>query len=104
MSATADEVLEAMARATHNANCGGFRPWDDLARASAEGNTLAAVVMEEQRDAIRAAIRALPPGWVVAQVPERMPFYHDDTDARVFEKRGHNAALAAVRASAVEVE
>jgi hypothetical protein len=51
----------------------------------------------------RAAIRALPAGWVVAKVPEGEPFNYAMGVYANERRVGHNAALAAVRASAVEV-
>lgn len=51
-----ERMVEAAARASHNANPGDFRPWDVLAQASAEGSTFAVVVMEGQRAAARAAL------------------------------------------------
>lgn len=79
---TADEVLEAMGLAIEN-------------QMACDDNT--------PTDLARAAIRTLPAGWVVAKVPE------DETAPSVTRwgkgfVDGHNRALAAVRASAVEVE
>lgn len=97
------DIVEAMARAAHDANPGGFRPWDDLARAAAEGSTFAAVVMEAQRDAIRAAISSCHDagGLVLREVPGRMPW--PNYQEYMQRTAGWNAALAAVRAAAVEV-
>ena len=73
---TADEVLDAMARGIVAA---GYNP-------------------ATAHDIARAAIRALPPGWVVAKVPgNTIPLLGDYA-------RGWDDALAAIRASAVEVE
>ena len=58
MTPLSERMVETAARASHNANLGGFRPWDVLAQASAEGSTFAAVVMEGQRAAARAALTA----------------------------------------------
>lgn len=82
MSATADEVLEAMARGIVAA---GYNP-------------------ATAHDIARAAIRALPPGWVVAKVPEDAVCTEGSSEIEWAWVSGANHAYAAVRASAVEVE
>jgi hypothetical protein len=91
MSATADDVVEAMARGM--AEAFGAVRWSNLSTA-AQGHYLTRA---------RAAIRALPAGWVVAKVPEGEPFNYAMGVYANERRVGHNAALAAVRASAVEV-
>lgn len=82
---TPDDVVEAMARGMYES--AGIRdPWDKASRRAKAVWFIYA----------RAAIRALPAGWVVAKVPERYPAGSNYAD-------GHNAAIAAFRASAVEV-
>lgn len=84
---TADEVLEAMGEAI-------------TAEAGHMGIALPGRVT---RTLARAAIRALPAGWVVAKVPE--PKRGDD-DLSAYQQGvevGWNNCAAAVRASAVKV-
>ena len=83
-----DDVVEAMARAAHKES-GSPWSWDDLSE----------IGRENWRQIIRAAIRALHErgALVVARMPENIWTF--DTDAIAY-----NAALAAVRANAVEVE
>lgn len=105
MSATADEVLEAIARGIHDANPGIYRPWSVIVANEAAGSSLAKRIATLRRDEARAAIRALPPGWVVANVPGDEPICGSkDSAEQMLRAEGYNDALAAVRASAVEVE
>lgn len=100
---TADEVLEAMARASF------MRGWaTDPNGMSAD--EVFALRKKTDREVwkmhianTRAAIRALPQGWVVAQVPAPIDLRLYKTAAHP-RLKGYNSALAAVRASAVEVE
>lgn len=104
MSATADEVLEAMARGIHDANPGVHEPWANIVAAETLGNRLAQRTAALRRAEARAAIRAVTEagGLVVGKMPERMPWpNYEEWKQRT---AGWDAALAAVRASAVEVE
>lgn len=103
MSATADEVLEAMARGIHDANPGVHEPWANIVAAETLGNRLAQRTAALRRAEARAAIRALPAGWVVAKVPEEVKNLFGSERAQGHAE-GWNTALAAVRASAVAVE
>ena len=96
MSATADEVLEAMGGAIHDAEPGAFRPWAEIIKAEADGDKLAILVARSARTKARAAIRALPPGWAVAKVPEERFLPDADDEEQAYED-GYNAALAAIR-------
>lgn len=89
---TADEVLEAMARAA--AEAAHRMPWSNIP----------AMGQEQWLDCIRAAIRALPPGWVVAKVSEDAVCTEGSSEIEWAWVSGANHAYAAVRASAVEVE
>lgn len=102
------DVVEAMARGIHDANPGLHELWANIVAAEALGNRLAERTAALRRAEARAAIRALPAGWVVAQVPGDAPYIHTGRDERTTEyANGHydgwDACLAAVRASAVEV-
>lgn len=93
MSATADEVLEAMARGIGDEIGGSCM--------RQQGNCGDAETCQCQR-AARAAIRGLPPGWVVAQVPDNEPICGSkDSAEQMLRAEGYNDALAAIRASAV---
>lgn len=93
------DAVEVMARAIHNANPGVHEPWANIVAAETLGNRLAQRTAEMRRAEARAAIRALHEagGLVVA----RMPGY---TRTKGACANGYNAALAAVRAAAVEFE
>lgn len=101
---TADEVLEAMARGIHDANLGIHEPWANIVAAETLGNRLAQRTAALRRAEARAAIRALPPGWVVAKVPDMIDKNGRESIYQAGYRQGHNEGLAAVRASAVEVE
>jgi hypothetical protein len=104
---TADEVLEAMARGMWIAFCAAqthpenWPSWEEL---KAQGHQGRHRVNEFLRYAA-AAIRAVTErgGLVVAKVPEERDKFAKWRDDVLFNN-GYNAALAAVRASAVEVE
>lgn len=104
-----ERMVEAAARASHNANLGGFRPWDVLAQASAEGSTFAAVVMERQRNAARAALTAAlavaeAEGAGVFVVPEERRFLSGEgehVDSANAGAAGHNDCRAATLAGRV---
>lgn len=92
---TADEVLEAMARGiAHSSDCDG----DDGFRACVPEHCVC-------RSLARAAIRAVTErgGLVVAKVPGNVKILFGPERAEGYAE-GWNAALAAVRASAVEVK
>ena len=80
-----DEVVEAMAVAVFYLRC--------------------ADVNATPTEIVRAAIRALPPGWVVAKVPKEKPRADQLSDSLWVARYadGHKDALAAIRASAVGV-
>ena len=88
---TADEVLEVMKKAFANTTQCSLRQAPNC-----DGVCLCL-------RATRAAIRALPAGWVVAQVPGFI--LTEECDATEYhDAAGWNRALAAVRASAVGVD
>lgn len=101
---TADDVVEVMARAYHDTQRGEqSASWDELVSAHADSpETLGYRYLEMTRNKTRAAIRALHErgGLVVGKMPG------EAIDWRFHNMwlSGHNAALAAVRANAVEVE
>lgn len=93
------DVVEAMARAIHEANPGVYGPWSQIIRAAAEGNKLAERTATLRRNEARAAIRAVHEhgGLMVGKMPGEYPAGSNYSD-------GHRAALAKVRAAAVKVE
>lgn len=100
---TADEVLEAMARGIHDANPGVHEPWANIVAAEALGNRLAARTAALRRAEARAAIRALPPGWVVAKVPEPEKYERSMDASSRGVVVGHNACRAEMLAKAVRL-
>jgi len=106
---TPNDVVEAMARRIHDAHPGVHEPWAQIVAAEALGNRLAERTVALRRAEARAAIRAVHErgGLVVARMPENAthgPALNQlmgDASAWV---GGYNAALAAVRANAVEAE
>jgi hypothetical protein len=51
-------IVEAGARAMHDANPGAFRPWDVIVQAEADGDGLATRVARSCRDQARACLSA----------------------------------------------
>ena len=102
------DVIEAMARAiwTTYTNSEVAKPdlrgitWDDLLR-WAETSPRMAKLVELGRDEARAAIRALPDGWVVTEVGEEMDHMTAGTQSGPQFVTGHNVCRAAVLARAV---
>ncbi len=93
------DVVEAMARAIHEANPGVYGPWSQIIRAAAEGNKLAERTATLRRNEARAAIRAVHEhgGLMVGKMPELVDSMSNHGD-------GWNAAIRKVRAEAVKVE
>lgn len=101
---TADEVLEAMARAIFMRGLPHTLPFEEARQNDPD-------CWQEAIEDARAAIRALPTGWMVAKVPESISIPNAlDVPKNLTAGQiahigavGWNDAIAAFRASAVEV-